>query len=45
MHDLRGVKHHRLSFLIGQDGKISHVFNKFKTKTHHEVVLDVLAQQ
>jgi len=33
---------HRLSFLIGLDGKISHVFNKFKTKTHHEVVLDFL---
>ncbi len=33
---------HRLSFLIGLDGKISHVFNKFKTKTHHEVVLDIL---
>lgn len=33
---------HRLSFLIGTDGKISHVFNKFKTKNHHEVVLDVL---
>ncbi|ARD46366.1 thioredoxin-dependent thiol peroxidase [Colwellia sp. PAMC 21821] len=33
---------HRLSFLIGLDGKISHVFNKFKTKDHHEVVLDVL---
>lgn len=36
---------HRLSFLIGQDGKISHVFNKFKTKDHHQVVLDILAQQ
>ncbi|PCI61442.1 MAG: thioredoxin-dependent thiol peroxidase [Gammaproteobacteria bacterium] len=35
---------HRLSFLIGLDGKISHVFNKFKTKDHHQVVLDVLAQ-
>ena len=34
---------HRLSFLIGLDGKISHVFNKFKTKDHHQVVLDVLA--
>lgn len=34
---------HRLSFLIGLDGKISHVFNKFKTKEHHTVVLDVLA--
>ncbi|MGS0682010.1 thioredoxin-dependent thiol peroxidase [Shewanella sp. 125m-7] len=30
---------HRLSFLIGQDGKVAHVFNKFKTKDHHEVVL------
>jgi peroxiredoxin Q/BCP len=33
---------HRLSFLIGLDGKISHVFNKFKTKDHHEVVLNIL---
>ena len=33
---------HRLSFLIGLDGKISHVFNKFKTKDHHQVVLDTL---
>ncbi|NMP32477.1 thioredoxin-dependent thiol peroxidase [Thalassotalea sp. M1531] len=33
---------HRLSFLVGLDGKISHVFNKFKTKNHHEVVLEVL---
>ncbi|MBU2871280.1 thioredoxin-dependent thiol peroxidase [Colwellia sp. E2M01] len=33
---------HRLSFLVGLDGKISHVFNKFKTKDHHEVVLAVL---
>lgn len=35
---------HRLSFLIGLDGKISHVFNKFKTKNHHEVVLEVLGE-
>jgi peroxiredoxin Q/BCP len=33
---------HRLSFLIGLDGKVAHVFNKFKTKNHHEVVLDIL---
>lgn len=33
---------HRQSFLIGLDGKISHVFNKFKTKEHHDVVLAVL---
>lgn len=36
---------HRLSFLIGLDGKITHVFNKFKTKDHHQVVLDVLSAQ
>jgi len=36
---------HRLSFLIGLDGKISHVFNKFKTKDHHQVVLDRLNQE
>ncbi|TRX56712.1 thioredoxin-dependent thiol peroxidase [Thalassomonas sp. M1454] len=34
---------HRLSFLIGLDGNIEHVFNKFKTKDHHEVVLDFIA--
>jgi peroxiredoxin Q/BCP len=33
---------HRLSFLIGLDGKIAHVFNKFKTKDHHQVVIDFL---
>lgn len=35
---------HRISFLIGLDGNISHVFNKFKTKEHHQVVLSVLKQ-
>ncbi|MEX1220641.1 MAG: thioredoxin-dependent thiol peroxidase [Idiomarina sp.] len=34
---------HRISFLIESDGTVSHVFDKFKTKNHHEVVLDVLA--
>jgi peroxiredoxin Q/BCP len=34
---------HRLSFLIGTDGKVANVFNKFKTKDHHEVVLAHLA--
>jgi peroxiredoxin Q/BCP len=33
---------HRLSFLIDEHGKIEHVFNKFKTKDHHHVVLDYL---
>ncbi len=36
---------HRLSFLVGQDGLIKHVFNKFKTKEHHEVVMGVLNAQ
>ena len=35
---------HRLSFLIGQDGKVIHVFDKFKTKNHHEVVLSFIAE-
>ena len=35
---------HRLSFLVGQDGKVTHLFNKFKTKEHHEVVLSHLTQ-
>ncbi|GAM73094.1 thiol peroxidase [Vibrio ishigakensis] len=35
---------HRISFLIDENGVIEHVFNKFKTKTHHEVVLDYLNQ-
>ncbi len=33
---------HRLSFLIDENGVIEHVFNKFKTKEHHQVVLDYL---
>jgi len=35
---------HRLSFLIDENGIIEHVFNKFKTKEHHQVVLDYLNQ-
>lgn len=33
---------HRISFLIDENGVIEHVFNKFKTKDHHEVVLNYL---
>ncbi|MCL9782522.1 thioredoxin-dependent thiol peroxidase, partial [Vibrio sp. S4M6] len=33
---------HRISFLINEQGTIEHVFNKFKTKDHHQVVLDYL---
>ena len=33
---------HRISFLIDENGNIEKVFDKFKTKDHHEVVLDYL---
>jgi peroxiredoxin Q/BCP len=33
---------HRISFLIDEQGVIEHVFDKFKTKDHHEVVLSYL---
>ena len=34
---------HRISFLIDQQGVIEKVFDKFKTKDHHQVVLDYLS--
>lgn len=33
---------HRISFLIAQDGKVEKVFDSFKTKDHHQVVLNYL---
>jgi peroxiredoxin Q/BCP len=33
---------HRISFLINEQGKIEKVFDKFKTKDHHQVILDYL---
>lgn len=33
---------HRISFLIDENGHVEKVFDKFKTKDHHEVVLDYL---
>ena len=36
---------HRVSFLLDESGKIQHVFDKFKTGEHHQVVLDFLHQQ
>ena len=33
---------HRISFLIAQDGTIEKVFDNFKTKDHHQVVLNYL---
>tara|TARA_B100000809_G_scaffold227304_1_gene239561 strand:- start:33 stop:497 length:465 start_codon:yes stop_codon:yes gene_type:complete len=32
----------RTSFLIDEEGNLVHIFNKFKTKDHHEVVLNYL---
>lgn len=36
---------HRISFLINEEGFVEHVFNKFKTKNHHEVILDYFANE
>ena len=33
---------HRISFLINEEGIVEHVFDKFKTKDHHQVVIDYL---
>lgn len=33
---------HRISFLIDENGQIQQVFDKFKTKEHHQVILDYL---
>ncbi|MCM2679284.1 thioredoxin-dependent thiol peroxidase [Echinimonas agarilytica] len=33
---------HRTSFLIDENGTVEHVFDKFKTKEHHDVVLNYL---
>jgi len=36
---------HRISFLIDAKGMIEHVFDKFKTRDHHEIVLNYLNTQ
>jgi peroxiredoxin Q/BCP len=33
---------HRITFIIGEDGKLVHIMEKVKTKTHHEDVLAIL---
>ncbi|MDE9445247.1 thioredoxin-dependent thiol peroxidase [Xenorhabdus bovienii] len=35
---------HRISFLVDPKGDIEHVFDKFKTSNHHQIVLDYLKQ-
>ena len=32
----------RITFIIGKDGKIKHVMEKVKTKTHHDDVLEII---
>ena len=34
----------RTTFIINKDGKLIHIMNKFKTKTHHEDVLNYLKE-
>ena len=33
---------HRISFLIDENGKIIHVFDKFKTTEHHQIIVNYL---
>jgi peroxiredoxin Q/BCP len=33
---------HRTTFIIGKDGRLKHIMNKFKTRTHHEDLLACL---
>ncbi|WP_092517505.1 thioredoxin-dependent thiol peroxidase [Xenorhabdus japonica] len=35
---------HRISFLINPQGDVEHVFDKFKTSDHHQIVLDYVKQ-
>lgn len=34
----------RTSFIIGKDGRLKHVMNKVKTKTHHEDILSLIKE-
>jgi peroxiredoxin Q/BCP len=34
----------RQTFIVGKDGKLKEILNKFKTKTHHEDVLSYLKE-
>jgi len=34
----------RTTFIIGKDGRLKNIMNKFKTKTHHEDVLEYLKE-
>ncbi len=32
----------RMSFIIGKDGRLKHIMEKVKTKTHHDDVLEII---
>ncbi len=32
----------RMTFIIGKDGKLKHIMEKVKTKTHHDDVLEII---
>ncbi len=34
----------RQTFIIGKDGKLKHIMNKVKTKTHHDDVIDFIKE-
>lgn len=33
---------HRMSFIVGKDGRLKHIMEKVKTKSHHDDVLDYI---
>jgi peroxiredoxin Q/BCP len=36
---------HRITFIINEKGKLVHIMDKFKTKTHHEDAIDYIKQK
>ena len=35
---------HRMTFIIGKDGRLKHIMEKVNTKTHHEDVLQYIKE-
>ena len=35
---------HRMTFIIGKDGRLKHIMEKVNTKTHHDDVLDYIKE-
>ena len=40
--EFMGIK--RMTFIIGQDGKLKHIMEKVNTKTHHDDVIDWISE-